>query len=52
VPIKPLHTMSEAQVRREMAVHPLEWVATIEKLPWQRLFIFRHTNDWTRPRAE
>jgi SAM-dependent methyltransferase len=41
VPIKPLHKMTEAQVRKEMAVHPLEWVETIATLPRQHLIIFR-----------
>lgn len=41
VPIKPLHKMTEAQVRKEMAVHPLEWVETIRTLPRQHLIIFR-----------
>ncbi|MCZ7639026.1 MAG: hypothetical protein M5U12_25030 [Verrucomicrobia bacterium] len=33
VPIKPLHKMTEAQLRREIALHPLEWVETIRSLP-------------------
>lgn len=41
VPIKPLHTMTEAQVRREAAVHSLEWVATNRELPWQHVIVFR-----------
>jgi ubiquinone/menaquinone biosynthesis C-methylase UbiE len=42
VPIKPLHKMSEAQVRKEAALVPgLEWVRTIEKLPRQHIFILR-----------
>ena len=41
VPIKLLHKMTEAQVRKEMAVHPLEWVETSEVLPWQHIIIFR-----------
>jgi predicted methyltransferase len=41
VPIKPLHTMTEAQVRREAAVHPLEWIATTGELPWQHVIVFR-----------
>jgi SAM-dependent methyltransferase len=41
VPIKPLHKMSEAQVRKEMTVLPLEWVETIRTLPRQHLMIFR-----------
>jgi ubiquinone/menaquinone biosynthesis C-methylase UbiE len=42
VPIKPLHKMSEAQVRKEAALVPaLEWVDTVEKLPRQHVFILR-----------
>ena len=41
VPIKPLHTMTEAQVRKEAALHPLEWVKTLSSLPWQHVIIFR-----------
>ncbi len=41
VPIKPLHTMTEAQVRKEAAVYPLEWVKTASDLPWQHVIIFR-----------
>ncbi len=41
VPIKPLHKMTEAQIRKEAVVHPLEWVETISKLPWQHVVIFR-----------
>jgi hypothetical protein len=33
--------MSEAQVRREMSVHPLEWVETIGTLPQQHVILFR-----------
>jgi ubiquinone/menaquinone biosynthesis C-methylase UbiE len=41
VPIKPLHKMTEAQVRKEMSVHPLEWVETIKVLPRQHILIFK-----------
>jgi SAM-dependent methyltransferase len=41
VPIKPVHKMSEAQVKKEMAVQPLEWVETNEVLPWQHIIVFR-----------
>lgn len=41
VPIKPLHKMTEAQIRREAEVHPLEWVETRRELPWQHLVVFR-----------
>src|ERR1700722_994172 len=41
VPIKLLHKMTEAQVRKEAALLPLQWVETIEKLPRQHIFIFK-----------
>jgi precorrin-6B methylase 2 len=41
VPIKALHTMTEAQVRKEAAVQPLEWVRTVRDLPWQHIIVFR-----------
>ena len=41
VPIKAVHKMSEAQVRKEMSVHPLEWVETIGTLPQQHIIVFR-----------
>jgi hypothetical protein len=41
VPIKPLHKMTEVQVKREMATLPLDWVQTIERLPRQHIIAFR-----------
>jgi precorrin-6B methylase 2 len=41
VPIKTVHKMSEAQVKKEAAVHPLEWVKTVDKAPWQHIIVFR-----------
>jgi hypothetical protein len=41
VPIKPLHKMAEAQVRKEMLLQPLEWIETSEILPRQHVIIFR-----------
>jgi ubiquinone/menaquinone biosynthesis C-methylase UbiE len=41
VPIKLLHKMSEAQVRKEMSVQPLRWEKTSEVLPRQHIFIFQ-----------
>lgn len=41
VPIKPLHKMTEAQVKLEASEHPLEWVETRTDLPWQHLMFFR-----------
>jgi SAM-dependent methyltransferase len=41
VPIKTLHKMSEAQVRKEAAAHALVWERTANTLPWQHVVIFR-----------
>ena len=41
VPIKEVHKMSVAQVRKEIAAQPLEWVESIETLPWQHIIVFR-----------
>ena len=40
VPIKPLHKMTETQVRKEMSLHPLEWRETLKMLPRQHIIIF------------
>lgn len=41
VPIKQVHKMSEAQVKKEMAVHPeLRWAETYRGLPWQHAIFF------------
>ncbi len=39
--IKPLHKMTEAQVRKEMTEFPLKWTETLETLPRQHVIIFR-----------
>ncbi|MDQ6685889.1 MAG: methyltransferase domain-containing protein [Pseudomonadota bacterium] len=41
VPIKALHKMSEAQIKREAAAHALVWDRTVGSLPWQHLVVFR-----------
>lgn len=41
VPIKTLHKMSEAQIRKEAEVFELSWERTFRGLPWQHLVIFR-----------
>lgn len=41
VPIKALHKMSVAQIRREAEVHALDWERTVDTLPWQHLVVFR-----------
>jgi ubiquinone/menaquinone biosynthesis C-methylase UbiE len=45
VPIKPVHKMTEAQVRKEMEPHRLNWVQTIETLPRQHIIIFKKSSD-------
>jgi ubiquinone/menaquinone biosynthesis C-methylase UbiE len=41
VPIKPLHKMGQAQVKKEMAPHPLVHESTADILPWQHVMVFR-----------
>ena len=41
VPIKKLHKMTEAQVKKEMTVHPLKFDRTLTLLPQQHVIIFR-----------
>jgi len=41
VPIKPLHKMSEVQVKRELEFVGFEWVETKNDLPWQHFLVFR-----------
>lgn len=40
VPIKALHRMSLAQVKREAAAAGLRWRRTIDVLPWQHVVVF------------
>ncbi|MGE4180709.1 MAG: class I SAM-dependent methyltransferase [Limisphaerales bacterium] len=50
VPIKPLHKMTEAQVRREAEIHPrLRWAGTRPELPWQHLIFFEKTPESPQP---
>jgi ubiquinone/menaquinone biosynthesis C-methylase UbiE len=39
--IKRLHKMTEAQVKKEMTVHPLRWVETVTNLPQQHIIVFQ-----------
>ena len=41
VPIKELHKMTEEQVKKELAPHPLKFDETLRMLPWQHVMIFR-----------
>lgn len=40
VRIKPLHKMTQAQAKREMAAVGLRWVRTDDFLPWQHFMVF------------
>jgi len=40
VPIKPLHKMTQAQAKKEMAALGLTWERTVDALPWQHLMFF------------
>jgi protein-L-isoaspartate O-methyltransferase len=41
VPIKEVHKMTEAQVKREALTHALMWERTASTLPWQHVIIFK-----------
>ena len=41
VPIKTIHKMSEAQIRKEASAHALVWEKTATTLPWQHVVIFK-----------
>ena len=41
VPIKLIHKMSEAQIRKEAAQHDLVYERAARTLPWQHVVIFR-----------
>jgi protein-L-isoaspartate O-methyltransferase len=45
VPIKEVHKMSEAQVKKEMSVHPLQHSQTLTNLPIQHVIIFKKTTE-------
>jgi precorrin-6B methylase 2 len=45
VPIKRLHKMTTAQVKKEMAIHPVTFDRALELLPQQHILSFRKTTD-------
>ncbi len=45
VPIKPLHKMTEAQVKKELSLLPLQWTRTVEVLPRQHMIFFQKRPD-------
>jgi precorrin-6B methylase 2 len=49
VPIKEVHKMSVAQVKKEMSVQQLQYSETLTNLPWQHVIIFKKTGG--KPRA-
>jgi ubiquinone/menaquinone biosynthesis C-methylase UbiE len=50
VPIKPLHKMTEDQVKKEMSKLPLEHITTLRTLPRQHLLVFRKVATNANPR--
>lgn len=40
IPIRPHHKMSQNQVKREMAAFDLEFIETLDFLPWQHMMFF------------
>jgi ubiquinone/menaquinone biosynthesis C-methylase UbiE len=49
VPIKPLHKMTEAQAKKEMAAVGLQHVKTLPDLPRQHVMIFRKPEPAPKP---
>lgn len=45
IPIKPLHKMTEAQVRREAESAGFRWIETVSRLPRQHLLLFQKPAD-------
>ncbi len=43
VPIKLVHKMTQKQVKKEMAIHPLRHLKTLDELPWQHVIVFEKT---------
>ncbi|MDB6055224.1 MAG: methyltransferase type 11 [Verrucomicrobiales bacterium] len=43
VPIKLVHKTSVEQIKKEMSIHPLKFVKSLEDLPWQHVIIFERT---------
>jgi precorrin-6B methylase 2 len=41
VPIKPLHKLTVAQVKKEMSIHPVKFEQTLTMLPQQHIIVFR-----------
>jgi SAM-dependent methyltransferase len=48
VPIKEVHKMSEAQVKKEAAAVGLKWLETRTELPWQHLILFGRDSTPTK----
>jgi ubiquinone/menaquinone biosynthesis C-methylase UbiE len=48
VPIKLVHKMTQKQVRKEMAIHPLTWLKTLDILPRQHIIIFEKNGPASR----
>jgi ubiquinone/menaquinone biosynthesis C-methylase UbiE len=46
VPIKPLHKMSKAQVKKEITANGFKLVEDFEGLPWQHVMFFERDEEW------
>lgn len=46
VPIKPLHKMSKAQVKKEITANGFKLVEQCDDLPWQHVMFFERDEDW------
>lgn len=51
VPIKPLHKMSKAQVKKELTANGFKLVRQFEELPWQHMLFFGRDDDESFPEA-
>jgi ubiquinone/menaquinone biosynthesis C-methylase UbiE len=45
VPIKAVHKMSEAQIRKEASAFGLQWLRTSKALPWQHVVVFEKAKN-------
>ncbi len=52
VPIKLVHKMTQKQVLKEMAPHPLEYVKTVSALPWQHVIFFKKKTDAAEEKSD
>jgi hypothetical protein len=49
VPIKELHKMSKAQIKKEIIPNGFKLVDQYDDLPWQHVMFFERDDDWKGP---